>query len=302
MTKIAITTSTFGQYSNGPIDALKKRGFELTFNATGKKLDTASLIKICRGCSGIIAGTEAYTKEVFEALPDLKVISRCGSGTDGIDFDEAQKRKIRVLKTENGPTRAVAELVIGLILDLLRNITLSDKGIRKGLWEKKMGTLFEGKTLGIIGMGKIGAAVSKLSMALGAKVIYFDPKVKDKKFGKPNNFTAILKNADIITVHVPGGKETLNLFGEKELSLMKSTSILINCSRGGVVEEKALYEFLKSGNIAAAASDVFIDEPYNGRLRELDNIVLTPHIGSYAKETRIEMENQAVKNLLKYLK
>ncbi len=300
--KIAITTSSFGKYSIAPIELLRKNNVEYKVNTSGQKLNKDELIYIARDCDGIIAGTEEYNKETIDSLPGLKVISRCGSGVDSIDLEYAKKRSIKVLTTADGPTDAVAELTIGLILNLLRQINNADREIRKGNWEKPMGSLLKGKTIGLIGLGKIGNAVAKLAKSLGAKICYYDPNIKKSVYIKTKSLNDILTNADIVSLHVPLTKENTNLINKEMLAKMKQSAFLINCSRGGIVNEDDLYAALKEKRIAGAAIDVYTQEPYKGRLIELDNIILTSHIGSYAREVRVQMETAAVNNLIKYFK
>ena len=302
--KIAITVSSFVEYDRTPLKHLRKKGFEVINNTFSRRLNKKETLELCRRCIGIIAGTEIYDSDILEKLSEIKVISRCGAGVDNIDLDATKKLGIKVLNTPDVPTLAVAELTVGLILALLRKISLMDREIQGDLWKKRMGTLLSGKRVGIIGFGRIGRKVAELLKAIGAEIIYTDPNVTEKKAGifPRVDFKELLKNSDIISLHLSYSKENYRLIGQEEFSLMKQGAFLINCSRGGIVDENALYSALKEGKLAGAALDVFEQEPYNGPLKELDNVVLTPHIGSYAKESRIEMEMQAVRNLLEELR
>ena len=163
-----------------------------------------------------------------------------------------------------------------------------------------MGQLLRGKRVGIIGLGRIGSAVASLLKNFGVEIVYFDTIVRTKsKFIKFVGFDALLKTSDIITLHISGSQPLLD---EKALSLCKQGSFIINCARGGLIDEKALYAHLKNRHLAGAALDVFEQEPYTGELKNLNNVILTSHIGSYARESRVEMEIQAVQNLIKGLK
>lgn len=302
--KVAITTSSFGQYNSLAIDFLKKKRIKTVYNKTGKTLDQRETLSIVRGCDGVIAGTETYDAAVLDKLQDLRVISRCGAGTDNVDLDVCKTRGIKVFNTPDGPTRAVAELVIGLMLNLFRNISVMDREVRCGVWRKRMGRLFLDKEIGIIGFGRIGREVAKISHVLGAKVFYFDPFVTEEhgfSFAVKNRLEDLLRHCDAISLHLPFSLENRHFVGEKEFTLMKEDAILINCSRGGIVDENALYAALKAGRIAGAAIDVFNEEPYQGHLQKLENVILTPHIGSYAQEARVKMELEAVENLIKGL-
>ena len=168
--KIAITTTSFAQFDEQPLRLLQGKGFELAFNRRGRVLNPQEIPRLLEDCEGVIAGTEIYTTDILGALKNLQVISRCGSGLDNIDVESCKKLNIQVYTTSDGPALAVAELVIGLMLNLLRHISLTDRAMRQGIWDKKMGSLFAGKEVGIVGLGKIGKEVARLSTALGAGI------------------------------------------------------------------------------------------------------------------------------------
>lgn len=299
--KIAITTSTFGKYNPDIFLDMENNGFLCVRNLTGRKLQKDELLELAAEAVGIIAGTEIYDGSVLANLPNLKVISRCGTGVDNIDLLEASKRNIAVLTTPDAPSIAVAELTVGLMLDLLRGITLSDRLLRKGIWEKHMGFLLRGKRVGIIGLGRIGSQVARLLKSFNVHVAYYD--VKKQKGGEKLQWMRLEKLlgwADIVTIHCSPGKKPI--LSANEIAMMRRGAFLLNLSRAENVDEDALYNALSSGHLSAAAIDVFKREPYDGKLRNLENVVLTPHIGSYAIETRIEQERQAVNNIIQYFK
>ena len=302
--KILITTSSFGQYDTKPLDLLKGKDCEVILNPFGKKLDKEQALDLySKGIIGVIAGTEKIDKEVIGKAADLKVISRCGTGMENVDITYAESNGIKVFNTPDGPVNAVAELTVGLVLSLLRNIPLSDRKLRGGVWDKHMGSLLKGKKVGIIGFGRIGRQTGELLNGLGAKILYCDPGVKEVGEGSfsKKSMDELLSESDIVTLHLPFTEDSKGLIGGEQLLRMKPGAILVNVSRGGIVEENALYENLKKGHLAGAALDVFEKEPYNGKLGELDNVILTPHIGSYAKESRVYMELEATNNLIKGL-
>jgi len=250
----------------------------------------------------MIAGTEKLDRDVLLKAGSLKVISRCGAGMDNVDREAAKKLGIKVYNTPDAPTQAVAELTLGLILGLLRNISKNDREIRKGIWNKEMGNLLSGKTIGIVGLGRIGRKLIELMEPFKLKVIACEPFPEDK-FVKQNNIRLmpleeLLHEADIVSLHVPYNNETKNLIDRGKLSLMKKSAILINASRGGIIVEPDLEKALLDGVIKGAALDVFEKEPYNGPLKNMENVILTSHIGSYARESRIKMEMEAVDNLI----
>jgi len=300
--KILISTSSFGKYDEKPLEMLKTEGHEVMPNPHKRKLTSEELTRLAKDCDGIIAGTEKYDKEIFEKLPKLKIISRCGVGMDSIDLEEAKKRGIIVKNTPDAPTEAVAELTILMILDVLRKVSFMDRQIRTGVWNKEMGHLLSGKTVGVIGLGRIGRRVIELLAPFNVKFIAAEPR-PDKGWMKENKvglveLDKLLEESDIVSLHVPFLPETKNIINSERLKLMKKDAVLINAARGGVVDEAALYEALKNKHLYGAALDVMEKEPYDGPLKNLDNIVLTPHIGSYAIEARILMEIEAVKNLI----
>ncbi|MDD5292389.1 MAG: phosphoglycerate dehydrogenase [Candidatus Omnitrophica bacterium] len=304
MKKIAVTTTGFAVYSKLPLDLLKKKGYGVVLNPYGRKLMPNELINIAKGAIGIIAGTENITGKELKKMTGLKVISRCGTGLDSVDVKSAKKLGIKVFNTPDAPTDAVAELTIGLMFALLRKIPIADREIRSKIWKKRMGSLICGKQVGIVGFGRIGRKVAGTLRAMGARVYFADPNITKKRIGSFSKveFNRLLEKSDIISLHLSYSRGSGKLFGKKEISRMKDGAFLINCSRGGIVDERVLYKALKNGKLGGAAMDVFEEEPYCGPLRELDNVVLTPHIGSYAVESRIQMEKEAALNLIRGLK
>lgn len=299
--KIAITTSSFAKFSDMPLHLLREAGIEYVLNPYGRKLTEDETIEVLQGCIGVAAGTEPLTEKVMESLPELKVISRCGTGMDNVDHNAAQSRGIAVRNTPDGPTLAVAELTLGYALDLMRKITQQDRELRSGIWKKRMGNTLQGKKVGIIGFGRIGQAVASVFAPLGVEIAFNDPIATSEAY-QSMSVDALLGWADILTLHCSKTGGECSLFTTERLQQMKKGSWIINASRGGIIEEDALYELCKSGHLAGAAIDVFDAEPYDGPLKELDNVILTPHIGSYAMESRIQMEIDTIRNLLDALK
>lgn len=301
--KVLTSPSSFGQISREPFQMLEKAGYEVVNNPYGRKLTEDEVIELAKDCVGIVAGVEPITARVIDALPNLKVISRVGIGMDSVDVGYATKRGIIVNNTPDGPTRAVAELTLAMTLSLLRRIPQADAALKNKEWKKQTGNLILDKKIGVIGLGRIGRLVAKLFRGIGNPVIGFDPYSDEKWAAETGvellDFETVLKTADIITIHVPGNPDKSPVIGAAELALVKPAAMLVNISRGGVVDEDALYEALKNGKLAAAAIDVFVQEPYAGPLTELDNVVLTPHIGSYAEEGKLLMEIAAVDNFIK---
>ena len=299
MNKIAITTTTFGEYDKGPLNLLSRSGFQVIPNPYERKLKKGEVIELCKDAVGIIAGTETLDADIMETLVNLKVVSRCGTGVDNVALVDADRIGIKVYNTPDAPTLAVAELTVGFMINILRKVSQMDKELKMGQWQKRMGNLLREKRVGIKGFGRIGKKVAELLRPFGCEIAYADPFVEDGLLGLQRmSLKDMLYWADIVTIHV-GVHE--KLMGEKEFQCMKEGALIINTSRGGVVDETILYEYLRNGHLSGAALDVFDVEPYTGPLRELVNVILTPHIGSYAKEARVEMERLAVENLLKGL-
>lgn len=299
--KIAITTSSFAKFSDKPLRLLDKAGIVYTVNPYGRKLTEDEAIEHLQGCIAVAAGTESLSARVMDALPTLRVISRCGAGMDNVDIKAAADRDITVCCTPNGPTLAVAELTLGYALALLRHIPRMDHEMRQGIWKKRMGYNLRGKRLGVIGFGRIGRAVADVFAPLGVEVAYNDPFVESSSYTKMS-VTKLMAWCDILTFHCSKTSGECSKFNQTQLEKMKPGGWIINASRGGILDEDALYELLKSGHIAGAAVDVFKREPYDGPLKKLDNVILTPHIGSYAMESRIQMEIDTVTNLIAMLK
>ena len=305
MKKILISTSSFGKYDKAPLESLMNMKCKINLNPHGRELKECEIKELLNGVEGLIAGTEPLTRKVIYSAQNLKVISRCGIGIDNIDLEAMNERGIKLYRTPEGPALAVAELTLGLILDSLRSISYLNRKIHSGGWEKKMGRLFTGKTVGIVGMGTIGKRLTALLRPFNCKILARD-HVTDLEFARENNINYVhldelLKESDIVTLHLPLENDTEGLFERNHFLQMKDGAIFINTSRGKIVDEDDLYDVLSDGKIAHACLDVYRNEPYTGKLKKLDNVTLTCHVGSYAKEARMKMEEEAVENLLKGL-
>lgn len=304
--KILISSRSFGKISSGAIELLEDTGLTPILNPHGKKLSEDELIIMVNDVVGIIAGTENITKNVMLHADALKVISRYGVGLDNVDMKTAEEKNILVYRTPETPALAVAELTLSLILNLLRKISKVDGNIKANLWKSEVGNLLTEKTVGIIGLGRIGKKLVEFLQPFEVNVLVYETK-PDKtftsKYGiKLTSFEELICDSDIITLHCPLTERTKLLIGSDELSKMKDTAILINTARGGLVDEEALYEALKNGKISGAAIDAFETEPYTGPLKKLDNVILTPHVGSLTVETRKHMEIEAAENIINGLK
>ncbi len=300
MPRILVSTSSFNVPPNGALEALYKAGCEVVLNPHGRRLTEAESIAILReGVVGMVAGTEPLTRAVLTEAPDLKVISRCGIGLDNVDLAAASALGIDVLNTPDAPSAAVAELTLGLMLSALRRIAESDRALRAGQWRPLMGRLLAHRTVGVLGYGRVGRKVAALTAAFGARVLAYDVVPIESKAGiESAMLDELLAASDIVTLHLPASTESRHLINERTLGQMKTGSILVNASRGSLVDEAALFQALSSGRLASAALDTYEREPYSGPLSGLPQVVLTAHMGSAAEEARAHMEEEAVRNLL----
>jgi len=293
---ILATTSSFG--TGSPATNL-----HFVVNPWGRKLKEAELASLLEEHRpvGLLAGTEPITREGLTAARDyLRVISRVGAGWDNVDHEAAAELGIRVYRTSGVLTEAVAELTLGLMLAALRSITLQDRLLRQGIWQKRMGGLLQGKTVGIIGLGSIGQRVGELARAFDARIVFYDPQPVEVSWAQRVSLKELLAQANLITLHASGKEKIL---GAEELSWIGNQGIIfINTARGDMVDEEALTASLHTGQIGCACLDVFGEEPYRGSLCSMDNLILTPHIGSYAREARQLMEETAIANLMQGLR
>lgn len=244
-------------------------------------------------------------EEVINSGTRLKMIARVGVGVDNVDVDAATRRGIVVINSPDASSISVAEHSFGLMLALARKIVQSNISLKEGKWDRKkfMGTELHGKTLGIIGLGRIGSQVAIRAKAFGMKVIAYDPYISEAAIKEMDvklvDLETLLKTSDVISIHVPLTNSTRDMIDEKELKMMKNTALLINCARGGIVNEKALYKALKEGWIAGAALDVFSTEPpRDNPLLTLENLISTPHLGASTEEAQksaaVEIGNEII--------
>jgi D-3-phosphoglycerate dehydrogenase len=300
MKNILITTSSFDKENLAPIERLESGAYSVVTNPFGRKLSEEEILDLIQKFAPVamIAGTEPLTRGVLEKAEHLKIISRCGIGLDSIDLETARQLGIEVENTPDAPTVPVAELTVGLILSLLRDIHGSDAGMRKKQWVRPMGNLLQGKTVGIIGCGRIGSCVAKLVGAFGCRILGNDPVTGRPECLSMVSLETLLSESDIVSLHLPYTEKTHHLLDANRLRSLKRGAFVVNTARGGLIDEEALLDCLQNGHLAGAAIDCFEREPYDGPLAQLGNVVLTGHIGSYAKEGRTMMEKQAVENLL----
>jgi len=274
------------------ISSLERAGLTVTYQP---EITTEKLVSSIANYDIIIVRSRTkLTKDIIDLATSAKIIARVGVGLDNIDVVAAERKNIRVINAPEATISAVSELVIGLMMCLCRKIMLADSEMRKGNWIKKslMGTELNGKYLGIVGVGSIGRNTARIAKALRMNLIGYDTIPINQDFAKEvglikTDLDTLIESSDYITCHVPITAETRHMFDANRLSKMKPSAYIINTSRGGVIEENALYEALKAGKIAGAALDVFeIEPPVNRLLLELPNVVSTPHIGAQTLEAQ----------------
>ncbi|MFA5238573.1 MAG: phosphoglycerate dehydrogenase [Phycisphaerae bacterium] len=305
---VFISTVPFGEIDSYPVDILKKESnCEFVINPLGRKLNEDELAEILKDYDILIAGTEPITAKVMDNAPNLKLISRVGIGLDNVDLCHARESGINVSYTPDAPAPAVAELTIGHILNACRSMPLADRKLRDGVWQRIMGQRLSNQVIGIIGTGRIGSRVLKHLQGFSPKKILVndikpDQNLYDLYHAEFVSKEVIYKKCDIITLHVPLTAQTSPLITAKELKQMKPSVFLVNTARGGIIDEKDLFDALKSREIGAAAIDVFGSEPYGGELLTLDNCYLTCHMGSCTVDCRFEMEKLAAEEAVRFIR
>lgn len=261
---------------------LRDAGLELRCGSGRRATPAAEVIESLRGCAAAIAGQELYTAEVFDACPDLRLVVRFGVGFDTVDVDAATERGILVATIPGTTDGGVADHAIGLMIDLAHGISRHDRAMRRGEWRPQRGVDMWGATLGIVGLGRIGRAVARRAQGFDMRVIAHEPYpvmefVTEHRI-ELLDLDEVLASSDFVTLHLPSMPETERIIDAAKLAVMKPTAFLINTGRGNLVDEDALFEAVKSGEIAGAGIDAWTNEPMTDpRWAELDNVVLTPH-------------------------
>jgi D-3-phosphoglycerate dehydrogenase len=308
-TKIYISTFPFCETNRFPMEMLVGNGCKFTVNPLGRKMTEDELIGALGESEALVAGTETISSRVFDKCPKLRHISRVGVGLDSVNILEAKKRGISVSYTPEAPAPAVAELTIGLMISLLRKTDQANLLMHQGQWQRFMGRRISEVTLGVLGVGRIGGRVLRRLRGFGTPRVLVNDLLADQSLNKaiPElklewvEKEIIYREADLITLHLPLTPRTKNLIGSRELAMFKKDSLLINTSRGGIVNESALWEALHLGPLAAAAVDVFEKEPYSGPLSNLPNCLLTSHMGSMSQDCRTRMEVEATEEAIRFV-
>ena len=306
MPKALITTVPFGDKNRLPLDLLEKSNIEYLINPLNKKLTEDELAEMVTDFDVIIAGTEQISEKVMNNATKLKHISRVGIGLDSVDLLAAEKRNIKISYTPDAPAPAVAELTVGMMLTLLRSVHVSNSQMHLGEWYRFFGRRLSEVTIGIIGIGRIGQGVLEhLKGFKNPRILVNDTSVKDDIGNKFNvewsSKEEIYKQSDIVSLHLPLTGKTKNMIKRDHLFSMKKDAIIINTSRGGIINESDLYKVMQSGHLSGAAIDVFDNEPYSGDLKRIERCLLTAHMGSMSVDCRSRMEIEATEEAVRFL-
>lgn len=305
--KILVTATSLKPGSDNPaLETLEKFADEVAYNPHTRPLIEDELIQLLDGCEGIVAGLDFITARVINESAGLKVISRYGAGVDRVDIAAASARGIRVCNTPGANSQAVADLAFGLILCAARRIPMLDRLTREEKWTRSTGAELYEKTIGMLGLGAVGRAVAKRASGFSMRVMAYDPFI-DEAYARangiePSAFGELIRQADVISLHLPMTDETRHIINADAMRAMKPGAIIVNTARGGLIDEAAAYDMLKSGHLGGLGLDAYEDEPpAKSPLFTLDNVVLTPHTGAHTREATANMADMAVRNLIDIL-
>ncbi len=303
--KIKVSTVAFS-INKLLVDELRKHFQDVIVNEKGTRIPEQELVSFYKDAEGIIVGLEKITSEILDQLPNLKIIAKYGVGLDNIDIEACNKRNIKIGWTGGVNKRSVAEMALGFMLALSRNLYVTSNQLKDGYWNKNGGIQLTGKTIGIIGAGNIGKELIEILMPFNCNILVND--LLDINEFEKNNIKKVDKNkifaeSDFISIHTPLTTETINLIDLDVFKKMKNTAFLINTARGGIVNEYDLKYALSNGIIAGAALDVFeIEPPKDTELLKLPNLICTPHTGGNANEAVLAMGMSAIEHLIEYFK
>jgi phosphoglycerate dehydrogenase-like enzyme len=299
MPKVLIAPAPLAKLQGDFLTVLAGAGFEFVYPNTSVQMTEADLMGTLQGVSASLAGSEPYTRKVFEAFPQLKVVARVGVGYDAVDVQAATENGVVVGTAPGTNQDSVSEHCFMLLLALTRNLIRQHNPIRDGNWPRAANLPVRGRTLGLVGLGRIGKSMTKRALAFGMKVIAYEP-FPDHTFVETHgvkllSLDDLLREADFVSLHLPAMEGTFKLINAARLKLMKPTAFLINTARGAVVDEPALYEALRDKKIAGAGLDVFEEEPPrpDNPILKLDNVVMTAHTAGVDTQSRDDMARKA---------
>ncbi len=303
--RVFIATFPFGTTGRKPLDLLEATGWEVIFNPHRRRLKPGEVGDHIQDVDAVIAGTEPYREDTLANAKRLKAVCRVGIGLDSVDLDYCRKRGITVTYTPDAPSQGVAELTLANLINLLRHIHASDRSVREDAWNRFMGRLVREVTIGIIGVGRIGGIVIDLLQPFQPTILASDIDPAAHGRAIPNvewcPIDDLLARSDVVSLHIPLCEENYHFIDRARIARMKTGALIINTSRGGVVDESALIDALRQKHLSGAALDVFENEPYEGPLTRMDNVVLTAHIGASARASRYLMELGAAEDCIRVL-
>ncbi|MDR0494456.1 MAG: phosphoglycerate dehydrogenase [Treponema sp.] len=305
--RILVTPASFSPVTGAPaMDQLRAFADELVFNPHQRPLTQDELIPLLEGCEGCIAGLDPFDRRVIESAKTLKVISRYGAGIDNVDAAAAKENNITVCNTPGVNAEAVADLSFGLMLCLARKLPHMDRSTREGGWDRSIGVELYKKTIGILGFGAVGKAVARRAAGFSMRILANDPLLNAENAPQHGviaaDFDKLLRESDILSLHLPLNRETRNIISAGVMRSMKKGAFLINTARGGLLDEAAAFDLLKSGHLGGLGLDVYETEPLkNSPLFALDNVIFTPHTAARTAEATAAMAALSVQNLINAL-
>ena len=306
MKKILVTPRSVTKNGHPSLDALTKAGYEVVFSTPGQFPSEEELLALLPGCAGYLAGVETISARVLESAKDLMVISRNGTGVDSVDLEAAERCGITVCRAQGANARGVAELTFAHILAVVRSVSFSDHQMKNQQWQRRKGIELEGRTLGLVGCGKIGQLVTGFALAFGMQVKAYDP-YPDPDFAPVGQFAYttledILSDSDIISLHCPPQAHGVALIDAAAIGRMKQGVTIVNTARGNLIDNRALLAALDAGQVAGAAVDAFESEPpQDWDLVKDTRVIASPHIGGFTQESVARAMSMAVENLLSVL-
>ncbi|MCL2763453.1 MAG: phosphoglycerate dehydrogenase [Treponema sp.] len=305
--KILVTPTSFKPNTSGKaMEQLRAFADTLVFNPENRPLNEDELIALLAGCDGCIAGLDPFSRKVIESTAGLKVISRYGTGVDNVDIAAASAKKIAVCNTPGVNAQATADLSFGLMLCLARKLPFMHHSTREGKWDRSIGTELYQKTIGILGLGRVGKAVAQRAAGFSMRILACSPHI-DPEYAKihgiiPVGFDELISESDVLSLHLPLKPETQYIISADVMRRMKQGVLLINTARGGIIDEAAAYDFLKSGHLGGLGLDVYETEPPpHSPLFALENVVLTPHTAARTAEATAAMAAMSVQNAIDVL-
>jgi D-3-phosphoglycerate dehydrogenase / 2-oxoglutarate reductase len=305
--RILVTPRSLTRAGHPALQRLTRAGYKLILSSPGQQPDEDELRRLLPGCVGYLCGVEKVSARALEVAAELRVISRNGTGVDNIDLAAARRRQVQICRAEGANARGVAELTLALMLALVRAVPFSENHLKQGSWERRQGIELGGRTLGLVGCGRVGRLVTQFALAFDMKVRAYDP-FPDVSFHPSDRFEfatmeALWKEAEIISLHCPPSSGALPLIRRETCAGLRRGVYIINTARAALVDEDAALSALDSGQIEGLATDVFDEEPPNNhRFIRHPKVIATPHIGAFTEESISRAVEAAVDNLMSALK